>query len=151
MSYHNNNLYVQNQNIGGAVTPIPYSSTKSLKQNPTSSANKIIKNRHQSHHTVRAGSLDRKETIFSKNAGRNPRLSNKGREEVVVKGEIFKGIQHNISRKEQKENVLKQKFATLNKNNGLKNHNENRRKSPVRKRALINKNSGMKATHGNNK
>lgn len=148
MSYNPNTLYPKNANIGGAVTPINYNSVQSQKQFSNQKSVNVTP-RHKSNHTVGSGSLDRKDMIFNRNTngGRNPRLSNKGREEIVIKGEIFKGIDHMSKTKEKEEEILKQRMM-LEQNSGLKHHNETRWRSPERKKNIV-KNAGMRISSNN--
>lgn len=108
-----------------------------------------MRKRHNSHSqrkVVITDSVEKKQHIFANGSKRNHRFSSKGREDIVVKGEIFRGTQHMKSKKENEENILKLRMKMINENNALKNHNQTRVKSPVKKK--VSKNKGVKATMG---
>lgn len=145
MSYHNNNHYTKGKKQTGTGVPIPYVQVKvPTKQKKLKPTNQTYHKRNSTQ-SVKTGILDRKEPIFSKRGVRNARLSNKGREDIIVKGKIFQGTQHQQSKKKKDEIVLQQRLKALNQNNGLKDHNEKRNKPVGATRGEgVKKNSGMK-------
>lgn len=152
MSYANNNLYAPKNPAIGARTPVKYASNQN---NPTNQMNYYsqgqqntpsVRARPNSQRVIIGKSVEKKQRIFAKGSQRNHRFSSKGREDIVIKGEIFRGTQHMMSKKENEENILQQRMKMINENNGLKNHNQTRVRSPQKKK--VTKNKGVKATVG---